>query len=52
MALSLVSDQQRSSNDEASSLDCEIGEEMLSAEAKVADLWAVHTAQEAVGKFG
>lgn len=34
------------------SLDCELGEEMLSGEAKVADLWSVCTAEEAVGKFG
>ena len=42
---------QRSANDEAS-LDCELGEEMLSGEAKVTDLWSVSTAEEALGKFG
>lgn len=33
-------------------LGAELGEEMLSGEAKVADLWSVHTAEEATGKFG
>lgn len=33
-------------------LDCELGEEMLNGEAKVADLWSVYSAEEAVGKFG
>lgn len=33
-------------------LDCELGEEMLSGEAKVADLWSVCTAEEAVGRYG
>lgn len=42
---------QRSTDDKAS-LDCELGEEMLSGEAKVANLWSVSTAQEALGKFG
>lgn len=41
---------QRSADHEA--LDCELGEEMLSGGAKVADLWSVCTAEEAVGKFG
>ncbi|CAM9559957.1 unnamed protein product, partial [Laminaria digitata] len=33
-------------------LNSELGSDVLSEEAKVADLWSVRTAQEAVGKFG
>lgn len=40
------------SADHEASLNCELGEEMLSGEAKVVDLWSVCTAEEAVGKFG
>lgn len=38
-------------NDEAF-LDSELGEEMLSGQARVADLWSVPTAEEALTKFG
>eukprot|EP00903_Cladosiphon_okamuranus_P010376 g9815.t2 len=42
----------QASADHEASLDCELGEEMLSGEATVANLWSVCTIQEAVGKFG
>lgn len=33
-------------------LASELGEEMLSGEVEVTDLWSVITAEEALGKFG
>ncbi|CAM9213846.1 unnamed protein product, partial [Scytosiphon promiscuus] len=38
--------------DEELFLDSELGEEMLSGQSKVADLWTVLTAEEALTKFG
>lgn len=38
--------------DDEAFLESQLGEEVLSGEGKVADLWSVRTAEEAVGKFG
>ncbi|CAN0172306.1 unnamed protein product [Ectocarpus sp. 12 AP-2014] len=38
--------------DDESFLESQLGEEVLSGEGKVAELWSVSTAEEAVGKFG
>lgn len=33
-------------------VDSELGEEVLSGEANLTDLWSVQTLEDAVGKFG
>lgn len=52
MLSSYFSRQGHGYRDENALLDSELGEEMLSGQAKVADLWSVHTAEEALTKFG